>query len=206
MVDRFKRAAAVLALTASFSMAATPALGAELAAPRTINTAKSFEPARDLAWSADDVAQDRGWGGWGGRRRHHNRVDAGDILAGVLIIGGIAAIASAAGKSNRTRQQQDERARDYQYDKNTPSAEYTTDDRPSWDDSRSSEARGLDSAADRCATEIERGERRIETIDAVNREADGWRVQGRLGGGDAFSCTVDRDGRIRSATVNGAAF
>ena len=44
------------------------------------------------------LARDWGWGGGGGygrHHRHHDRVDAGDIFAGVLILGGIAAIASA---------------------------------------------------------------------------------------------------------------
>ena len=42
--------------------------------------------------------------------RHHDRVDGGDVLAGVLILGGIAAVAAAASSSNRSRE-----ARDYRY-------------------------------------------------------------------------------------------
>jgi hypothetical protein len=43
-----------------------------------------------------------GWGnGWGRDRRHHDRgVSAGDVIAGIAIIGVIAAIASAASKNN----------------------------------------------------------------------------------------------------------
>ena len=44
----------------------------------------------------------RDWG-WGGHHRHRDRVDAGDIIAGVLILGGIAAIASAASRYSRSR-------------------------------------------------------------------------------------------------------
>ena len=44
-----------------------------------------------------------GWGG-GGRHWHRDRgIDGGDVLAGLLIFGGIAAIASAASKSNDSR-------------------------------------------------------------------------------------------------------
>jgi hypothetical protein len=41
------------------------------------------------------------------RRRHHRHgdgVDAGDVVAGVAIVGGIAAIASAIGEKNRAKQ------------------------------------------------------------------------------------------------------
>ncbi len=80
MTSRYFRSAAVLASLASLALAATPAL-----------------------------ARDR-WGGWGGGwGRHHDRVDAGDVLAGVLIIGGIAAVASAASKAARDRRYEDGR-------------------------------------------------------------------------------------------------
>jgi len=36
--------------------------------------------------------------------RHHDDVDAGDVVAGVALVGGIAAIASAIKNSNRQRQ------------------------------------------------------------------------------------------------------
>jgi hypothetical protein len=38
--------------------------------------------------------------GWGGGR-HHDGIDAGDVIAGALIIGGIAAVASAASNDSR---------------------------------------------------------------------------------------------------------
>lgn len=41
--------------------------------------------------------------GWRLGRHHHDRVDAGDVLAGILIIGGIAAIASAASNNKQKR-------------------------------------------------------------------------------------------------------
>jgi hypothetical protein len=151
--------------------------------------------------------------------RHHDRVDTGDVLAGILIIGGIAAVASAASKSNRNRE-----ARDYRYPETRyPETRYPSDsDYRDWraereggyaPQSRSepyggSDQRGvnaMDGAVNACAGEIERGDRRIDSVEGVNRESDGWRVDGRLQDGRAFSCTAGSDGRIRSATVDGRA-
>ncbi|MBV8686918.1 MAG: hypothetical protein JOZ90_06980 [Alphaproteobacteria bacterium] len=36
--------------------------------------------------------------------RHHDDVDAGDVVAGAVVIGGIAALASAIGEGNRQKQ------------------------------------------------------------------------------------------------------
>jgi hypothetical protein len=56
-------------------------------------------------------AQDRGdyRGGNSGERRGHDGISAGDIIAGALVIGGIAAVASATGGRDRDR--------DYGYDR-----------------------------------------------------------------------------------------
>lgn len=175
MLKRASRSAAVLASTAALSLMATPAL-----------------------------ARDRGWGGnWGGGYgRHHDGVDGGDILAGVLIIGGIAAIASAASKSKKDRERQD----DYRYPdrQTTPqrdgSAGYGQDDRPEW-----REGNGINSAVDRCLGEVERGSTKVDEVDSVNRDGQGWRVTGRTGNGGSFACSVDTDGRIRSVSIDGHA-
>jgi hypothetical protein len=68
-----------LAVTACFAMSASPVL-------------------------ADGWRGQRGWGHY----RHDRGVDAGDIFAGLLILGGIAAVASAVSKKNaeRTRGEQ----------------------------------------------------------------------------------------------------
>src|SRR3546814_17396962 len=44
-------------------------------------------------------ARGRHHGGWG--HRHHDRIDAGDVIGGLFVIGAIAAIASAASKTQR---------------------------------------------------------------------------------------------------------
>jgi hypothetical protein len=63
----------------------------------------------------------------------------------------------------------------------------------------------IDGAVDACTGEIERGERRIDSVDGVNRNGEGWRVEGRLEDGRTFTCTADADGRVRGATVDGRA-
>jgi hypothetical protein len=144
----------------------------------------------------------RGWGGgWG---RHHNDIDAGDVITGILIIGGIAAIASAASKGSKDRQR-DSRDRDRDRDyrdrddrERDDSRGYGNDDRPSWQ-----EGRGIDNAVNRCVAEVERGDRRVDQVETVNRDGEGWRVSGRMSGGDNFTCAIGSDGRIRSSNVGG---
>ncbi len=171
MTGLVRKSAAALALLASVSMAATPAL-----------------------------ARDRSWG------RHHDRVDAGDILTGILIIGGIAAIAGAAGDSNKRQREREQREQDQRDWRSGDAAQdsrgYAGDDaRPEW-----REGTGINSAIQRCTSEIERGNSRVADVEAVNKQGDGWRVEGRMAGGQTFTCAVDRDGRIRSATVGDAAY
>ncbi len=155
--------------------------------------------------------------------RHYHRdrgIDGGDVLAGILIIGGIAAIASAASKSNRNRE-----ARDYRYPNRYPESRYPSDsDYRDWRAQRDNDAgyandrdvdrygssdwRGgdaIDGAISACAGEIERGNREVESVEGVNRESNGWRVDGTLRDGRTFSCTAGPDGRVRSATVDGRA-
>ncbi|MFM5924381.1 MAG: hypothetical protein ACKOPG_09365 [Novosphingobium sp.] len=143
-----------------------------------------------------------GWGGgWGGGYRHHDRgVDAGDVIAGILIIGGIAAIASAASSNSKNKryerrdypQRNDDYGRDY-------SRESSRDDRPEWQGSASD----INGAISRCLDSVSRGSGRGEQVDRVERDGDGWRVAGRNGQGESFVCSVDRDGRIRNVDVAG---
>lgn len=180
MFSRFQRSTAVLASVAVLSLATTPAL------------------ARDRGWGG-------GWGGYHGRH-HDDGISAGDVLAGVLIIGGIAAIASAASKSKKDREARERGDDEYRYpgQQSVPQAAgstgYGRDDRPEW-----REGTGINSAVDRCLEEVERGSTKVEGVDSVNREADGWRVAGRTGSGQDFACTVDSDGRIRSVSIDGRA-
>ncbi len=149
-------------------------------------------------------AMARGWGGgWG---RHHDDIDAGDVITGILIIGGIAAIASAASDGNkrkreREQQEREEReARDYRY-------QDRADARPEWREGAPVQSgTGINAAIDRCVGEIERGSTRVEDVETVGKQAGGWRIEGRVQGGESFACTIDRDGRIRSVSVGGEAY
>lgn len=149
-----------------------------------------------------------GWGGWGGYHRHRDRIDTGDVLAGILIIGGIAAVASAASKANKDKYR--DRDRDYRYpDQRYPSREgdEASRDYAGKDESRE-DWRGsadLDAAVDRCVEEVSRGSARIDQVESVNRDGEGWRVEGKMSGGADFSCTVDADGRIRNVNIDGRA-
>lgn len=161
----FKRTAAALSAVAILSMSASPAFA-------------------------------RGWGGWGGHRHHHRGgIDAGDVIAGVLILGGIAAVASAASKSDKQR-------RERLPEPPPPDARYDgREGDQRWNDSRGYQG-GLNGAVDRCVGEVERGDTRVDTVDSAVRDGDGWRVEGQTDGGD-FSCSIDRDGRVRNLRVDG---
>lgn len=205
MVGSFSRSAAALSLMAAASMVATPALARESYYPVVMKSAAAHDVTGGIAWSKDsDVARDHGWNGsWGGRR-HRDGVSAGDIFAGVLILGGIAAVASAASKNNQQRRAQ-EIPRDYRYpDRAEDSAGYRRDDYRR-DDNRSNwgETGGINSAVDNCVSAVERGRNRVSSVDTVNRDGDGWRVSGEVDGGRDFACSIERSGEVRSVTVNG---
>ena len=144
-------------------------------------------------------------GGWG--HRHHDRVSTGDVLGGLLSIGTIAAIASAASKDRR------DRAPDYRYD-------------PPYRDDRQDDRRGSEyvppvdggpgdygtrpygqgeaeaRAADACswAVEAEMGDdARVDDITGTEASDGGWYVTGTASGLDgevrSFGCSY-RNGRV----------
>ncbi|WP_284125865.1 hypothetical protein [Parerythrobacter aestuarii] len=160
--------------SATLSMLATPVAAADL----PVSSQRS-----DYAQTGYDTAQDtaerhRRW-------RHRNRVDAGDVIAGIAILGGIAAIASAASNNKRRdryddRRYQDRRYQDRQY----------RDDNP-----RRYQSSNLDRAVSTCTSAIER-DVRVDSVDSVSRSGEGWQVSGRLYDGNGFTCSVSGDGRI----------
>ncbi|MFM6933334.1 MAG: hypothetical protein ACKOUT_13960 [Novosphingobium sp.] len=188
----------VAASLAAFTMVATPAVAA--AGPQHMPRAAS------AAALPHDTAADRGgWGsnGWGNRwnggwgRRHNDGIDGGDVLAGVLVLGTIAAIASAASKSSKDKREREEDARRSGDD----SWRYGDDRRG---DRPSDMGRGvsLDTAVDTCVADVERGTNRVDTVDNVNRQGDGWRVEGRTQGGASWNCSVDGSGRVKGVTTD----
>ena len=177
------RFAAATALVASFAMVAPPVTAAQL--PAAQRSESSLPVAK--GWSVDQETVNRsrrgGYGGWGRHRhRHGNGIDTGDVLAGVLILGGIAAIATAA--SNSSRDRDNDRYRE-------PDSRYLDNDR----ESSSYQPSGLDRAADMCVREVERSEP-VASVESVDRIASGWEVEGRLSSGRSFSCNIDNSGRV----------
>ena len=147
------------------------------------------------------MARDWGWGGdWGSDWGHHrSRVDVGDVLTGILIIGGIAAIANAASKNKRDRRDDDRRyPGDYPRDRANG---YGNDNDQQWQQNG-----GVDDAVNRCTSEVSRGSERTASAESINRDGEGWRVQGRTGAGTEFTCSVDGNGRIRNVQVDGRAY
>ncbi|MEW4468163.1 hypothetical protein AB1K62_10060 [Parasphingorhabdus sp. JC815] len=164
-----------------------------------------------LGWSAENDKANR-WRGYRGHRGYRgyrgyrygrgyrrNRVDAGDVIAGILIIGGIAAIASAASKQDRNNDS------DYRYDRSRNNR-YRDDRRNDWRyndryDRRSDRGTGsMDTAINICsdAAEIQAGgDARVSEIESVARDGNGWRVEGALSGSTqrAFLCGAS-DGRV----------
>ena len=219
---------AIAGFTAALSMSAAPVSAAEM--PGNL-----VRPALASAWMTDfgssryDQQADtadwrrcwRRWGcrgrGWRGRRG----VSAGDVLAGAVIIGGIAAIASAASNNRRERERDvvvverdrvryddryderrydDRRYDDRRYDDRRYEQSRRHDDRRS--PSLRAGASGLESAVDMCLTEIER-DARVEEVDNVQRTASGWAVTGSLYDGSAFLCSIGNDGRVENIDYGG---
>ena len=129
--------------------------------------------------------------GWGDRRRHRGGgIGTGDVLAGVLVIGAIAAIAGAANSNSRDGDSR----RPVRY----PEPQYRPDPRADYQSSR-----GIDSAVSMCVDQVERGNDRVERVENAARTSDGWRVSGSLDSGAGWNCWIDNDGRIRDVDLDG---
>ncbi len=118
-------------------------------------------------------------------RRYRHRddgIDAGDVIAGVAVLGAIAAIAGAFdGDRNEPRQVPvDSRRRD-----------------------GGARASGLERAVDMCVAEIERSGDRVAEVEEAIRDAQGWRVAGVDEDGRRFDCRIGNDGRIRGIDAGG---
>jgi hypothetical protein len=134
----------------------------------------------------------RGWRGrgWRGRRG----IDVGDVLAGAVVIGGIAAIASAASNNRRRERDVVVVERDVRRDDDRRYDDRRYDDRGSVNP-RSTGSNGLDSAVSQCTREIGR-DVRIDSVDGATRVARGWVVTGSIFDGSGFTCEIGNDGRI----------
>ncbi len=202
------RAAGAAGMAAALSLAiATPVSAAE--SPQVPVTGSSLALLEGFSTSVYDAGADVSeWRrcGWRGcyRRgwRGHRGVRAGDVLAGVAIIGGIAAIASAANNNRRRDRDVVIVERDRVIDRRYDDRRY--DDRR-YDDRRNPRASGgsgLDSAVSQCLTEIER-DARVESVDSASRLSEGWIVSGTLFNGSGFTCEIGNDGRISDIDYGG---
>lgn len=174
MALRSRPFATAIAVAAGFSLPVTPAAAADLPAPVA---------ARAYDGDAGNVNRDRRWG------RHHDRdgVDVGDVIAGVLVFGAIAAIADAASDNHREHRER------------YPDVDYRAPN-----DTGRFESGGMDRAVDLCVAEVESRGERVGTIDAAQRDAGGWQVSGALERGAAYSCRIGTDGQISDVSVDGA--
>lgn len=172
-------------------------------------TGPSALPGQDQA--SDYFGFRRGWGrGWRGRGRGwrgRRGVRGGDILAGVLVLGGIAAVASAANNNRRRDRYRDrdvvvverDRVRDRDYDYRPENRNQNTRN-TSRSTSRStgrstSGGSGIDNAVSMCLNEIEQNIR-VDAVDGASRVGSGWIVTGSLFDGSGFSCQIDNSGQI----------
>ncbi len=167
-----KLSASALALAAT-SMLALPSAAAELPHIPTSTPAH--------VGSYDGSGEDAN--GWRRHRRHRGGVDAGDVIAGVAVLGAIAVLASSA--SNNRDRDRDRRREDVRYREPAPR-------QASWGSG------GIDRAVDMCVSQVERGRDRVESVDNAGRDSSGWNVSGSLTNGDYFTCRIDNEGRIRS--------
>lgn len=176
MTFRPSRFASMAALTAALSMAATPAAAADLpalAAPASVYATVNNG-------DAGDANQYRRY------RRHRDRgIDAGDVIAGVVVVGALAALLSSSNNRSRERDRYEERVR--------------------YDDRRY-ESRGIESAVDMCVDQVEYRDNRVQNVDRADRTASGWTVSGTLSDGERWSCFIDNAGQVRSIDYGRSAY
>jgi len=105
-------------------------------------------------------------------RRHHDGISAGGVIAGALIIGGIAAVASAVSSPSRDRIR--DRGRGWGDDRN--------DDRDDYYDSGYSSRSAVEQCVQAARTEANRygGWARVTDVTGIDRIRGGYEVRGRL--------------------------
>ena len=168
--------AAATAVAAAFSMVSAPAAAAEL--PRLAESPQ--------AWKADAVNAENhrhrgGYDDW------DDDIDGEDILTGVLILGGLAAIAGIA-NSGRNR----ERPYPESYPEPYPEPDVRYQE-PARGDYRGG---GMAQAVDTCVAEVEAGRGPVGSVDRASRSGEGWYVAGELDGGTPYACWIDGGGRV----------
>lgn len=110
-------------------------------------------------------------------RRHHDGIDAGDVIAGALIIGGIAAVASAASNSSRDRYDDRYRDRGRGWDDDD-----RYDDRGGYYNNGYSSRSAVEQCVRAARSEANRygGWARVTDVTRIDRVRGGYEVRGRL--------------------------
>lgn len=106
-------------------------------------------------------------------RRDHDGISAGDVIAGALVIGGIAAVAAAASRDDGYN-------RDYRYDRAGYGYDYRFDRDRAW---RGSPRRAIEQcvfAAERDAGRYSYGRADVTDIRQVRETRWGYEVRGRI--------------------------
>lgn len=186
MTNNTMKFASTLGLIAVASIAAAPVTAAELpsSVSGTFNASSSLATPIIITpgiFDADAENANRY------RRYRRNRVDAGDVIAGVLVLGGIVAIANAANNSSRNNRRREEETR------------YENRDYQPQPRSSNRSGQGLERAVSICRNEIER-DVRINQVDTVNRSATGWQVTGTIYNGDRFACSINGQGQFEGVS------
>ena len=174
--------AAATAVAAAFSLLAAPAEAVDLPKPRSAQVfdadALNAQNHRDWDddWDDDDI-------------------DTGDVIAGVAVLGAIAAIFATSHRQNQQQQRYpvpEHYPDDAGYRAPVPRDRY--------------ESGSISGAVDACVNEVERRGDRIGSVDSANRDGEGWYVSGNLEGGSMYWCRLDSTGRVSEVGGSGIGY
>ncbi|MEO5707516.1 MAG: hypothetical protein ABIT10_11815 [Alteraurantiacibacter sp.] len=191
MIAFGRLAAASVATFAAIGLLSAPVAAAQLPAAAAVAPAAGIDSYGQYDSHAGDVFG-HGWGYNRYRRHGGDHLRTGDAIAGIAILGAVVAIASAASNQNRTSSREVYRDRPV---RERDSARYGERRESRWGEG------GINSAVNMCVNQVERGDDRVGSVDNASRDASGWRVDGSLDGGGAFSCRLDNEGRIRAIDI-----
>ena len=195
-ISRLLAATACFALMSTSAVALPGAIAVRAGTPKTvpITIPLSIMPRAAAAWSPANERYEarRHWK----LHRHNDGFDGGDVLVGLLVLGGIAAVAGSIDKSGYQQRERrsggdyPQRPYDYRGDDWRGDEQREED----WRGQQPSSSRAMDRAVEACSAEAARTGR-IDEIYAVDRIDGEWRVRGDYEGGGQFTCTVDSSGR-----------
>ncbi len=180
--------------SAAFGLLAVP-ITPVMAAEINVISTHDFSTVDDKTpvWTEDNADRRR-------RRHRRGRVRAGDVFAGIAILGGIAIIADAASKSKK-RHRNDYPPQSY------PPQNYPQQNVPQRNNSQGGFGdNDIGSAVNICsnaALQSAGNQYQVNQIRSVTRDGQGWRVEGSLVGPDqaGFSCGV-ANGNVQFIQLN----